>query len=128
MPICSAVKARRHPEVSASSISRTRPATNAHLRIIRALSEVIRAWAQQQGVDTVLWTAIGPRFAERTGTAFSVDAAMHYLAALPDPTRNMALDYIRNAPAEVVTPVRTRVQADFPHQVPFTRESDPGRQ
>lgn len=79
-------------------------------------AEVIRTWAQQQGMDTVLWTAIGPRFAERTGYAFSADAAMRYLAALPDPTRNIALDYIRSAPAEVVTPVRTRVQAVFPHQ------------
>ena len=79
-------------------------------------AEVIRSWARQQAVDTVLWTAIRPRFAERTGSAFSVDAAMRYLAALPDPLRTMALDYIRNAPAEVVTPVRTRVQAVFPHQ------------
>jgi hypothetical protein len=69
-----------------------------------------------------LWTAIGPRFAERTGTAFSVDAAMRYLAALPDSTKNMALDYIHHALAEVVTPVRTRVQETFPDQVPFTRE------
>ena len=76
--------------------------------------EAIRLWAQPLGLDTVLWTAIGPRFAERTGSAFSVEAAMRYLGALPDPTRRMALEYIHNAPADVVTPVRTRVQTVYP--------------
>jgi hypothetical protein len=60
-----------------------------------------------------IWTAIGPRFVERTGIPFSVDAAIHYLQSLAEPTKTMALGYIRNAPAEVVTPVRAKVQDIF---------------
>jgi hypothetical protein len=54
-----------------------------------------------------------PRFAEYTGTPFSVDVAMHYLMSLTDPAKTMALEYIRNAPADVLTPVRTKVDAIF---------------
>jgi len=76
-------------------------------------AEQIRQWAQQSNIKTVIWTAIGPRFIERTGTPFSVDAAIHYLTSLTDPTKTMALEYIRNAPADILTPVRTKVEAVF---------------
>jgi hypothetical protein len=76
-------------------------------------AEQIRQWAQQTNIKTVIWTAIGPRFIERTGTPFSVDAAIHYLASLTDPTKTMALEYIRNAPGDVLTPVRTKVEEVF---------------
>lgn len=70
----------------------------------------IQAWAKQKGIDAVIWTAIGPRFQEQTGEPFSVDAAIRYLAGLRGPTRALALEYIRNAPSEVVTPVRSKAQ------------------
>lgn len=71
----------------------------------------IRTWAKDRDLDAVIWTAIGPRFHEKTGTPFSVDAAVRYLADLQEPTRTLALDYIRKAPSDVVTPVRTKVAA-----------------
>jgi hypothetical protein len=77
-------------------------------------AEQIRQWAQESNIKTVIWTAIGPRFIEHTGTPFSVDAAIHYLTSLTAPTKTMALEYIRNAPAEVMTPVRMKVEAAFP--------------
>ena len=48
----------------------------------------IRIWAKDRHVDAVVWTAIGPRFQEKTGVLFSVDAAVHYLAGLQGPTRD----------------------------------------
>lgn len=77
-------------------------------------AEQIRQWAQQSNIRTVIWTAIGPRFIERTGTPFSVDASIQYLTSLTDPTKTMALEYIRNPPTEVITPVRMKVEAGFP--------------
>jgi hypothetical protein len=73
----------------------------------------IRTWARNQHMDAVVWTAIGPRFREKTGVPFSVDAAVQYLAGLREPTRSLALDYIRRAPPDVVTPVRTKVATMF---------------
>lgn len=73
--------------------------------------ERIRAWAEDQELCAVIWTAIGPRFQEKVGVPFSVDAAVRYLAGLQEPTRTSALDYMRRAPADVVTPVRKKVAA-----------------
>jgi len=42
---------------------------------------------------------------------FSVDGAVRYLASLQEPTRTLALDYMRKAPADAVTPVRKKVAA-----------------
>ncbi len=75
--------------------------------------ERIRAWAGARQFDAVVWTAIGPRFREKTGEPFSVDAAVRYLGRLPEQTKALALDYIRNAPADVVTPVREKAVAAF---------------
>jgi hypothetical protein len=95
-------------------IDRSRTCSNGHaLKSHPQTAEQISQWAQQNDIDTVIWTAIGPRFIERTGTPFSVDAAIHYLVSLTEPTKAMALEYIRNAPADVLTPVRTKVEAVF---------------
>jgi hypothetical protein len=76
--------------------------------------EIIRAWAQHQNIDAVVWAAIGPRFSERTHEPFSPDAALRYLAALDADTQALALKYIREAPPEVATPVRHRVNIAYP--------------
>ena len=66
----------------------------------------IRAWAEQLSIDAVIWTAIGPRFVERTGVPFSVDAAIHYLQSLAEPTKTMALEYIENRRPKSSPPLR----------------------
>jgi len=63
-----------------------------------------------QETRAVIWTSIGPRFKERANEEFSVEAAIRYLSGLRDATRVLALDYIRNAPEEVVTPVRAKAK------------------
>jgi hypothetical protein len=95
-------------------IDRSGMRCNGHALKSHALAtEQIRQWSQQNEIQTVIWTAIGPRFIERTGSPFSVDAAIRYLASLTEPTKAMALEYIRNAPEDVLTPVRTKVEAVF---------------
>lgn len=69
----------------------------------------IKAWCQGQGLDGVVWTDLAPNFKEQTGTAYSVDKAVEYLKRLPKAGREAAYRYIRNAPDEVVTPLRTRL-------------------
>ena len=73
----------------------------------------IQAWAEEKQFDAVIWTAIGPRFREKTGEPFSVDAAVGYLARLPEQTKALALDYIRNAPWDLETPVRKKAMCAF---------------
>jgi hypothetical protein len=69
----------------------------------------IHAWAISNGYDAVIWTALGIKFKDATGVPFSVTAALSYLEALDGLRLSKALQYIRNAPPEVQTPVRVAV-------------------
>ncbi|MCW5725612.1 MAG: hypothetical protein KIS81_11750 [Maricaulaceae bacterium] len=78
--------------------------------------EAIEAWIAANGYDAAIWTALASNFHEpnKAGEPFSIEAAIRYLAAQDAQTLNMALAYIRRAPAEVQTPVRTTVNARWP--------------
>ena len=74
----------------------------------------IASWAQSKAYDAAVWTALASNFDEpgRGGEPFSVAAAIRYLETLEErdsATFASALAYIRNAPAEVETPVRDEV-------------------
>jgi hypothetical protein len=70
----------------------------------------INDWCRSQSFDAAVWTALPSQFEEQTKQAFSVDNAITYLKGLPKSARENALDYIRNAPKEVVTPVRRKIE------------------
>lgn len=89
--------------------------------------ERIRTWVKDNQMDAAIWTAIGPRFHEKAGEPFSADAAVRYLASLKEPTKALALDYIWKAPAEVVTPVRVKAEANFGLSAVAMEATSPGR-
>ena len=66
----------------------------------------IRGWAEQQGFDAAIWTALPSSFKIKTGEDFCVEAATAYLRGLPTSTRDKAIEYIEKAPPEVATPLR----------------------
>jgi hypothetical protein len=68
--------------------------------------DAIKAWAQAQQWDGVVWTALPPNFEEVTHHPFSLEAAIQHLKGLGEPAKRRALDYVCRAPQEVVTPVR----------------------
>jgi hypothetical protein len=77
----------------------------------------IAAWAQSNGYDATIWTALASNFEEHGGEPFSVTAAIRYLEELEkrDAARfGRALATIRNAPAKVQTPVRVEVNKRWP--------------
>ena len=79
----------------------------------------IGAWAEANGYDAAIWTALASNFGEpgKGGEPFSVTAAIRYLEALDGKDAAAfarALDYIRKAPAEVETPVRDEVAKRWP--------------
>ena len=67
-------------------------------------AETIRAWAISSGYDAVIWTALGRKFKDVLGVAFSVNAALNYLEALDSTRLSKALEYVRCAPREAQTP------------------------
>ena len=68
--------------------------------------ERIRTWALEKRFDAVIWTALARRFKDALGIPFSPSAALNYLNGLPAPTKEKALGYIHNAPAQTMTPFR----------------------
>lgn len=75
--------------------------------------ERIRAWAGERKLDSAVWTALEPNFEEKAGKPFSADAVVRYLSHLAEERKALAFAYIQNAPAEITTPARKRVEAKF---------------
>lgn len=78
--------------------------------------ETISSWVGTNGYDTAIWTALASNFdePEKANAPFSVEAAIRYLETRDVAKLASALDYIRQAPAEVQTPVRAAVNARWP--------------
>lgn len=68
--------------------------------------EVIRAWGAKNKFDAVIWTALTSNFQDKCKESFSVDGALSYLENLEPSKKQIAIEYIRDAPPEVLTPFR----------------------
>ena len=69
--------------------------------------DLIKAWARRKQFDAVIWTSLLPNFQKVLATPFTVDAAVNYVNNLPEPVKVKAMEYIKDAPIEIVTPVRS---------------------
>ena len=72
----------------------------------REISEIVQAWCRSAGWAGAVWTDLPGNYAEETGRAFSVADASAYLQGLAGESREEAVRYIHNAPAETHTPLR----------------------
>jgi hypothetical protein len=76
--------------------------------------ELIQDWAQGQGLDHVIWTALGPLFDGRRGVAPSCpEAAILYLRSRPADVLALAEEYVRKAPRQVATEFRAAFEREF---------------
>jgi hypothetical protein len=72
--------------------------------------EKMVTWCKDNNFDAAVWTALPSQFKDQTKMEFSVSNAIKYLDSLPKTARKNALNYINEAPKEVVTPVRQKVE------------------
>jgi hypothetical protein len=72
-----------------------------------AACDTIRYWAQANGWEAVIWTALTSNFELARKEPFT--AAVDYVGNLAGQMKTKALEYIRNAPTEVNTPVRRAI-------------------
>jgi hypothetical protein len=74
----------------------------------------VAAWIERTGVGAAIWAGLTPgdRWTEHGHDGFSHDAAVSYVRSLEGDARARAVEYIRNAPPQVDTPVR-RALRDF---------------
>jgi hypothetical protein len=71
--------------------------------------DTIKVWAQSNGWEAVVWTALASNFEDKAKQLFTVAAAVQYVSYLIEPTKSKALEYLRTARPEVDTPVRRAV-------------------
>jgi acyl-CoA hydrolase len=78
--------------------------------------ETIKIWAAANGYDAAIWTALASNFHElaKANAPFSIEAAVRFLESQDAIMLDAALNYIRQAPAEVQTPVRAAVNTRWP--------------
>jgi hypothetical protein len=88
----------------------SKTAIERHPTAVKAIEE----WIAASGFDAAIWTALVTNFVERTKEHFSAAAAIRHLENLNKDARDRALTYIRNAPAQIETPVRRAVNARWP--------------
>jgi hypothetical protein len=68
-------------------------------------------WAKSRGIDSVVWTALPPKFGNENRRVPTVEEVVSYLSSLTGGTRDNAERYIRFAPQQVDTPYRRRIEA-----------------
>lgn len=71
----------------------------------------LEPWAAANGIESVVWTALPPKFNGENGAAPTPVQAVTYLASLEGPTRDLAEQYVRRAPRQVDTAYRRRIEA-----------------
>lgn len=68
------------------------------------------AWAIARGADTVIWTALSPKFQGEDGRVPSVDEALAYFRSLGQEYQQGAEEYVRKAPGQIRTPYRAEFE------------------
>lgn len=68
-------------------------------------------WAEHRGLSAVVWTNLPPKFAGRDGYVASPEEVIAYLSDLTGAKRDNAERYVRNAPRQIDTPYRRRMEA-----------------
>ena len=70
-------------------------------------------WALARNVDSVVWTALRPRFNGDDNQPPNVEDVLRYLQALTGTARDAAEKYIRRAPRQIDTAYRRRIEAEL---------------
>ncbi|RWD80406.1 hypothetical protein [Mesorhizobium sp.] len=85
-------------------------------KCVPQIPDTIPAWAKEMEFDVVVWAGMPSNFAEKTvfrkDEPFSVDAAVAHLQNITPKGKAAAATYVWRAPDLVITPLRTRLQAE----------------
>lgn len=76
-----------------------------------ALDQNIGRWAIQQQLESVVWTALPPKFARQEGRIPTADEVIAYLRGPGD--RSKAEEYIRRTPLQIDTDSRRRIISEL---------------
>lgn len=84
----------------------------------------MKGWAEEKGLDAVIWTYLPSNFKEKTGKDFNKDNVLKYLRSLKGDKLNKAKEYIENSPGQIDTKIRLRIEAELGWQRKIDRSLD----
>ena len=70
-------------------------------------------WALARNVDSVVWTALPPRFKGENNRQPGVEDVLRHLRGLSGTKRDATEEYIRRAPRQIDTAYRRRIEAEL---------------
>lgn len=70
-------------------------------------------WAAAKEVEHVLWTSLPPRWNHVDGNVPTAGEVVGFLQGLPDGSQMNAEEYVRKTPGQIVTPIRTAIEAQL---------------
>jgi hypothetical protein len=76
-------------------------------------ADVIGDWASSKTLDAVVWTALEPGLCGHRGTLPNESDVVRFLTNLPQRKRRAAEEYIRNAPLQIDTRYRRRIEQEL---------------
>ena len=79
--------------------------------------QAIYTWAAKRDLTGVVWTDLRSNFAEKRQEPFTIDSALRYLSILKGESRKKAIQYFRNAPPFVQTPLRNAVSRELDGEI-----------
>ena len=72
----------------------------------------IKLWASEKNLRAVVWTDLPSNYTKKTEKIFDPENAIEYLKSLNDEGQKSLKEYIRNAPANIKTPLRRKISQD----------------
>jgi hypothetical protein len=86
-----------------------------HKVLPEEVAQVVKAWAEEKGVDGVVWTALPPKLDNKDGRMPGVDEVLEHLRGLSSDYEKWrrAEEYVRKAPRQIDTEYRRRMECEF---------------
>lgn len=73
----------------------------------------LEAWTASCGVEAVIWTGLPSKFKGKDRCKPTIKQVLEHLNSLPCAERDCAEDYVRNAPRQIDTAYRRKIEASF---------------
>jgi len=89
------------------------PDNQSKCQAVPEVCDAIRQWAEEKGLDAVIWTDLQTNFNNKTGMELSEENVITYLRGLTGKMLKQAEEYVRRAPAQVTTRIRSRIEREL---------------
>lgn len=77
------------------------------------VSQTIGQWGTRLALDSVVWTALPPKFKGEQERIPTAEEVLGHLLSLPHEKRRDAEEYVRKAPRQIDTDYRRRIEAEL---------------